>query len=135
MMDRINSEGRYDCLYVNIEPAQASRDNVDSGIRTVCECIASGIELYLGDESFEKWVRANKREIESQKLLFTMLKVWSQRSKKPIILFLDEVDALVGDTLISLLRQIRSGYNQRPNNFPQSIILCGVRDIRDYRIH
>jgi hypothetical protein len=41
----------------------------------------------------------------------------------------------VGDTLISLLRQIRSGYNHRPNNFPQSIILCGVRDIRDYRIH
>jgi hypothetical protein len=135
MMERINSEERYTCLYVNIEPAQASRDNVDSGIRTVCECIASGIEFYLEDESFEKWIRANKREIESQKLLFTMLKVWSQRSKKPIVLFLDEVDALVGDTLISLLRQIRSGYNQRPSGFPQSIVLCGVRDVRDYRIH
>jgi hypothetical protein len=50
-------------------------------------------------------------------------------------LFLDEVDALVGDTLISLLRQIRAGYAQRPNAFPQTIVLCGVRDIRDYRIH
>ncbi|MEZ5449353.1 MAG: hypothetical protein R3E89_10315 [Thiolinea sp.] len=48
---------------------------------------------------------------------------------------LDEVDALVGDTLISLLRQIRAGYAQRPQAFPQSIILCGVRDIRDYRMH
>ena len=48
---------------------------------------------------------------------------------------MDEVDALVGDTLISLLRQIRSGYNQRPSGFPQSIILCGIRDVRDYRIH
>jgi hypothetical protein len=45
------------------------------------------------------------------------------------------VDALVGDTLISLLRQIRSGYAQRPEAFPQSIVLCGVRDVRDYRLH
>ncbi len=48
---------------------------------------------------------------------------------------LDEVDALVGDTLISLLRQIRAGYARRPKGFPQSVILCGVRDVRDYRIH
>ena len=48
---------------------------------------------------------------------------------------LDEVDALIGDTLISLLRQIQAGYAQRPQAFPQSIILCGVRDVRDYRIH
>jgi hypothetical protein len=51
------------------------------------------------------------------------------------VLLLDEVDALVGDTLISLLRQIRAGYAQRPGAFPQTIILCGVRDVRDYRIH
>nr|CAA6830481.1 MAG: Unknown protein [uncultured Thiotrichaceae bacterium] len=56
-------------------------------------------------------------------------------SDKPVVLMLDEVDALVGDTLISLLRQIRAGYAQRPQAFPQSIILCGVRDIRDYRMH
>jgi hypothetical protein len=41
----------------------------------------------------------------------------------------------VGDTLISVLRQIRSGYPQRPGQFPTSIVLCGVRDVRDYRIH
>jgi hypothetical protein len=51
------------------------------------------------------------------------------------VLFLDEVDALVGDTLISLLRQLRAGYSMRPQKFPQSVILCGVRDVRDYRIH
>ena len=30
---------------------------------------------------------------------------------------------------------MRAGYDQRPTGFPQSIVLCGVRDIRDYRIH
>lgn len=51
------------------------------------------------------------------------------------MLFLDEVDALVGDTLISLLRQIRVGYAERPTAFPQSIVLCGVRNVQDYRVH
>lgn len=41
--------------------------------------------------------------------------------------------ALVGDTLISLLRQIRAGYTQRPQAFPTAVILCNVRDVRDYR--
>ena len=52
-----------------------------------------------------------------------MLAHWAQSSPKPVILFLDEVDALVGNTLISLLRQIRSGYAQRPEAFPQTIVL------------
>jgi hypothetical protein len=49
-------------------------------------------------------------------------------------LLLDEVDALVGDTLISLLRQLRAGYPRRPAQFRQTVILCGVRDLQDYRI-
>ena len=34
-----------------------------------------------------------------------------------------------------MLRQLRTGYVDRPARFPHSIILCGVRDVRDYRIH
>ena len=68
-------------------------------------------------------------------MLYALLEYWTKQSDKPTLLFLDEVDALVGDTLISLLRQIRAGYGQRPLAFPQAIILCGVRDVRDYRIH
>ena len=34
-----------------------------------------------------------------------------------------------------LLRQLRAGYDKRPDFFPQSIVLCGVRDVRDYRIN
>ncbi len=64
-----------------------------------------------------------------------MLSFWSDVNDKPIVLLLDEIDALIGDTLISVLRQLRSGYDKRPKAFPQSVILCGVRDVRDYRIH
>ena len=54
---------------------------------------------------------------------------------RPLVLLIDEIDALVGDTLLSVLRQLRTGYDQRPAAFPHSIVLCGVRDVRDYRIH
>ena len=51
------------------------------------------------------------------------------------MLLIDEIDTLIGDTLISVLRQLRAGYVRRPESFPQSVVLCGVRDVRDYRIH
>ena len=58
----------------------------------------------------------------------------SMSLKKPLVLFIDEIDALVGDSLVGVLRQLRAGYPDRPAAFPQSVILCGVRDVRDYRI-
>ena len=46
---------------------------------------------------------------------------------RPLVLLIDEIDALVGDTLLSVLRQLRTGYVDRPARFPHSIILCGMR--------
>ncbi len=64
-----------------------------------------------------------------------VLSQWAARDAKPLILLIDEIDALIGDTLISILRQLRAGYTRRPKHFPHSVVLCGVRDVRDYRIH
>lgn len=66
--------------------------------------------------------------------LYEFLRNWSQIAPKPIVLFIDEIDSLIGDTLISVLRQIRTGYVERPSAFPQSICLIGVRDVKDYKI-
>ena len=64
-----------------------------------------------------------------------MLTRWSEADPTPLVLLIDEIDTLIGDTLITVLRQLRAGYDERPTGFPQSVILCGVRDVRDYRIH
>jgi hypothetical protein len=63
-----------------------------------------------------------------------MLQYWSKNSLKPLVIFIDEIDSLIGDTLISVLRQLRAGYTNRPQSFPQSVCLIGLRDVRDYRI-
>jgi hypothetical protein len=41
---------------------------------------------------------------------------------------------LRGAVLLSVLRQLRSGYPDRPHGFPQSVGLVGLRDVRDYRL-
>ena len=60
---------------------------------------------------------------------------WAMHSDRPLVLLIDEIDALIGDTLVAVLRQLRAGYDKRPATFPQTVVLCGVRDVRDYRIH
>ena len=60
---------------------------------------------------------------------------WSQASRLPLVLLIDEIDTLVGDTPISVLHQLRTRYDMRPGGFPQSVILCGVRDVRDCQIY
>ena len=67
--------------------------------------------------------------------LTKLLSLWAKENPLPLVILMDEIDALVGDTLISVLRQLRSGYHKRPRMFPQSVVLCGIRDVRDYRIH
>ena len=135
MMEALNAQGRYHALYVNIEAAQTVRNDADKGMRIVCEAIAASARVYKVEPRLRAVVRALLAEDQPQGVLTQFLAQWAELSEKPIVLFLDEVDALVGDTLISLLRQIRAGYAQRPQAFPQSLVLCGLRDIQDYRIH
>ena len=141
LMHHLNAQGTYRAVYVNIEAAQAARGDVARGINSVSTALCDAVELYLKDDHLQqqrlKWLSEGAYE----DLIRRLLTYWTQHdpqhpdAPRPTVLMLDEVDALVGDTLISLLRQIRAGYPQRPEAFPQTVILCGVRDVRDYRIH
>jgi hypothetical protein len=142
LMHHLNAQTTYRALYVNIEAAQAARGDVDRGMEAIVGALASAAQVYWHDQALADWTRAHlKHSTARTDVLRSVLEHWSQHDPqqpeqpRPIVLLLDEVDALVGDTLISLLRQIRAGYAQRPGAFPQTIILCGVRDVRDYRMH
>jgi len=135
LMHHLNQGDSYRALYVNIEAAQAMRGDVEAGMVNICRSIGWRARDYLGDTQVATLADEVLAKGDPGGALTELLARWSRQSDRPIVLMLDEVDALVGDTLISLLRQIRAGYPQRPAAFPQSVILCGVRDVRDYRIH
>lgn len=66
--------------------------------------------------------------------LGTALSEWAQQSPRPLVVFIDEIDALQDETLISVLWQLRSGFPNRPQGFPHALALIGVRDVRDYKV-
>ena len=135
LMQFLNQGDQYRCLYINVENAQAAREDVKAAMRAMLNRLSYSI-LHAFDDSFLLDCFPDILERSGEFEAFqTALSQCSQHFDKPFVLLIDEVDALVGDTLISLLRQLRSGYADRPERFPQSIILCGVRDVRDYRIH
>ena len=134
LRDELNATGRYRAVYINVEPAQVARENVRTGMRSVLYEMSEESAINLND----LFVRDNWEGILDSSGEFEALRAvlgrWSAADSRPLVLMIDEIDALSGDMLISVLRQLRGGYPRRPDNFPQSVILCGVRDVRDYRI-
>ncbi|MBK1617380.1 hypothetical protein CKO42_02700 [Lamprobacter modestohalophilus] len=135
LMDYLNREGRYLAVYANLETAQAARENLALAMTDIVQTIAAEARLDTGEQGLAELAEDVLAHNAPTRALRAFLTRWCERSERPLVLFLDEVDALVGDTLVSLLRQLRAGYRQRPSAFPSTLVLCGVRDLRDYRIH
>ena len=135
LRDLLNSGevGSFRCVNVNVEPAQVARDDVARGIRAVLSGLAMNARR-LGDSYPDEVWPDVLAKAGPEDAIKELLARWCVANPTPLVLLVDEIDSLVGDTLLSVLRQLRAGYEHRPEGFPQSVVLCGVRDIRDYRI-
>ena len=134
LQDLLNAEGQYRCLYVNVEAGQSAKEDTARAMRVLLGQLASRSRDILQDDFVHRVRAACMEEEGPDGVLAEVLVRWSAASPKPLVLLVDEIDSLVGDTLLSVLRQLRSNYDRRPGKFPQSVILCGVRDVRDYQI-
>ena len=133
LRDYLNAKDDYIAVYANVEGGQASRNDVKSVIQSTCDTLAEQFRGIIHDD-LPLEIRDGVRKVGKDAMLATYLRRLSEAMPKPIVLMIDEIDALVGDSLVSVLRQLRAGYVDRPATFPQSVILCGVRDVRNYRI-
>ena len=134
LMEKLNGGGAYRCVYINVEIAQAAREDVGAATQAILNHMALRAHYALADDFVaEIWPETLARA-GPYSALEEVLSRWAHAGDKPLVLLVDEIDALIGDTLLAVLRQLRAGYPERPRRFPQSVILCGVRDVRDYRI-
>ena len=134
LRDLLNERGHYRCVYTNVETGQTARGNVEAAMQTILGGLAERAFVTLGDDYLEANLATFLTPEGPHGALRRALTRWSLNDAKPLVLLIDEIDTLMGDTLISVLRQLRAGYDMRPTAFPQSVILCGVRDVRDYPI-
>ena len=134
LRDELNASGEFRCVYVNVEVGQSAREDVAAAMRAILGQMASDAEYVLSDSTLAKLSLDTFESFGPHQALRGTLARWAESDARPLVLMLDEIDALIGDTLLAVLRQLRAGYPERPRRFPQSVILCGVRDVRDYRI-
>lgn len=122
-------EGNFAPLYFSCENAKAAGDNVGMAEDIILNAIKTNAEDYLPPELRPpQWPDAAQGE-----RIRTGLRAWALACPKPLVLFFDEIDAVRGDSLVAVLSQLRSGFTNRPRSFPASIVLCGLRDVRDYK--
>ncbi len=127
--EQLTGEGRFTALYASCEAAEADQDRHIAAQETLVRVFVTQATLQLPPE-----LRPPPFEAPSpQTRLSEFLAAWARHSPRPIVLLLDEIDALRGQSLISVLRGLRAGFPERPGNAPWSVVLCGLRDVRDYK--
>ena len=127
--------GEFRCVYANVESAQAARENLELAMQAILDELASRARSTLRDGFLDEFWPGILARSGPAGALREALTRWAEADPRPLVLLIDEIDTLIGDTLLSVLRQLRAGYDRRPGGFAQSVVLCGVRDVRDYRIH
>lgn len=125
----LTAGGRFTALHFSCEAARAFPDNPAAAHSTILDeiRIRAGIALPAELRPPVESVGPGASELRG------FLARWCARSIRPVVLFFDEIDALTGPTLFSVLSQLRAAHGDRPGAAPWSVALCGLRDVRDYK--
>jgi hypothetical protein len=134
----INNRGSYYALYCSIEEAgqfSDPRDAMTSIFYNINMALGESTEQLLRDKAFFYDTIPGMNQ-PTRNIRFLLNKL-SNDLDKELIIFFDEADSLASSgPLITFLRQIRVGYNNRFDSefskFPRSLALIGMRDIGDY---
>ncbi len=129
-MEQLNGEGQYITLHITCEAASVTGPHYVEGNQVIYDEIFAASRAFLPKEEGPPKVRGTS----DANLLQILLEAWATEQTKPIVLLIDEIDSLSDLTLISVLRQLRGGYQRRPTKFPQSVALIGLKDVRDYKV-
>lgn len=129
LAQELTASGQYTSVMLSLEVGAVFSDDVGAAELAILDEWKQSIRFRLPKElQPQQWLEA-----DAGARIGTNLSNWAEQSSRPLVVFLDEIDALSNATLISVLRQLRSGFPNRPQGFPQSVALVGMRDVRDYK--
>jgi hypothetical protein len=125
----LTAAGQHLAVLLSVEVGAAFPDDTDAAELAILDAWRDATRARLpADLQPPPWPEASPG-----RRIGAALNAWARAAPRPLVLFLDEIDALQGQPLISILRQLRDGYPNRPGDFPSSLALVGLRDVRDYR--
>jgi phosphoribosyl-ATP pyrophosphohydrolase len=134
LVDRINADGWARAVLLSCEAAGLRQSVTDTGeaeLRLLevwhrALCGAFPAVLWPATEPYHRLVPGGRFDAA-----FTE---WTSASGLPLVVVLDEVDTLARAPFVSLLAQIRSSFERRGRTFPASIVLAGMRSLRDHDV-
>ena len=129
LAQELTASGEYTALMVSAEVGSAFPDQPEIAEKAILGAWAKNARFWLPKELHPPAIP----EAEAGQRINATLNLWAEVSPRPFVLFIDEIDSLQNQTLISVLRQLRDGFPNRPQGFPQSLGLVGMRDVRDYK--
>jgi type II secretory pathway predicted ATPase ExeA len=127
---QLTDSGQYTAIVVSVELGSPFNDNPQQAQAAILSSWRSEARVYLPPDLHPP----AKQEMEVGQGIEETLRQWAQTSPRPLVIFIDEIDSLQNEVLLSVLRQLRNGYPSRPRAFPQSVGLIGLRDVRDYKV-
>jgi hypothetical protein len=123
----LTAQGKYTAVMASVEVGATFSDNPLAAQKEILRAWDDGIRFWLPPElQPPEWMHCET--------IGQAISLWCRHSPRPIILFIDEIDALQDEALVTVLRQLRDGYPRRPKGFPHSLALVGLRDVRDYKV-
>ena len=128
LAQQLTASGQYTAILLSAETG-AAKPNLDKAEEAILNSWMRTIEACLPSELHPDW-----SNLLPGSRIGSALQLWSESSPRPLVVFIDEIDAMQDDNLIGVLRQLRDGYPRRPQHFPQSLALIGLRDVRDYKV-
>lgn len=128
LAEELTADGRYAALHFSCEAAEVAGDDYGAAENILLSILARQASALPAELRPPPWSTAPAGE-----RIGAALTAWARACPRPLVLIFDEIDALRGQSLITVLRQLRAGYTNRPLEFPASVILCGLRDVRDYK--
>ncbi len=130
LAQQLTASGDYVAALVSVEVGAAFNNDPGAAERAILNNWRLALNVQLPrDLQPPVWPEA-----EPGTRIGAALQAWAQAAPRPLVLFIDEIDALQNETLISVLRQLRAGYQWRPTGFPAALALIGMRDVRDYKV-
>ncbi|HRI66561.1 MAG TPA: ATP-binding protein [Polyangium sp.] len=125
----LNATGNWRAMWVDLETAREQSDPV-KGFRTILHKfleVCGRVHPDVPRPELDALLQAPLRSLS------TVLSHLAQQSDRPWVIFFDEADCLVGETMVSFLTQLREGYLDRFDRpFPASVVLVGRRQVRDF---
>ncbi len=130
LAQQLTESGNYTAVLLSAEVGAPFGNDIDAAEKALLGSWRGAIQATLPAELHPPFWP--KLEVGSR--IQIVLQRWAEASSRPLVILIDEIDTLQDSALITLLRQVRDGYPRRPDHFPQSLALIGLRDVRDYKV-